>query len=258
VGALFGAGIFVTTVVAGSVALVKPFSLASRPFLRDLVFYMSAVFWTFVILYRGTISLGEILGYLGLYIVYVLTVIISTIIYNRQKRSLNSTVQTVPQVPEYQSSDTSDDDEIPSLNARFIPHEYETEYRPLLPYSESTSHILLSSLNPIESSKWRRKSTKWKVFKILKTPLEFLLLLCIPVVDPDKEDKNWKRPLNCLHLIIAPITCVFAFQSGAYGDFMIQGQFPLWLLILLLGLFLSTIVFCNSNNDHPPSYHLDL
>ncbi|CAL9708313.1 unnamed protein product [Knipowitschia caucasica] len=256
VGALFGAGIFVTTVVAGSVALVKPFSLASRPFLRDLVFYMSAVFWTFVILYRGTISLGETLGYLGLYIVYVLTVIISTIIYNRQKRSLNSTVQIVSQVPEYQSSDTSDDDEIPSLNARFIPHEYETEYRPLLPYSESTRDILLSSLNPIESSKWRRKSTKWKVFKILKTPLEFLLLLCIPVVDPDKEDKNWKRPLNCLHLIIAPITCVFAFQSGAYGDFMIQGQFPLWLLFLLLGLFLSAIVFCNSNNDHPPSYHL--
>uniref|UniRef100_A0A3B4B545 Sodium/calcium exchanger membrane region domain-containing protein n=1 Tax=Periophthalmus magnuspinnatus TaxID=409849 RepID=A0A3B4B545_9GOBI len=249
VGALFGAGIFVTTVVAGSVALVKPFALASRPFLRDLIFYMSAVYWTFVILYRGTISLGETLSYLGLYVVYVLTVIISTIIYNRQKHSLNSAVQT--------SSDTSDDEEIPSLNPRFIPHEYgrKTEYRPLLPYSESTSHILLCSLNPIENSKWRRKSTKWKVLKILKTPLEFLLLLCIPVVDPDKEDKNWKRPLNCLHLIIAPLVCVFAFQSGAYGDFMIQGQFPLWLLFLLLGFFLSAIVFCTTKNDHPPSYH---
>ncbi|XP_072289500.1 mitochondrial sodium/calcium exchanger protein [Eucyclogobius newberryi] len=254
VGALFGAGIFVTTVVAGSVALVKPFALASRPFLRDLIFYMSAVYWTFVILYRGTISLGETLGYLSLYIVYVLTVIISTIIYNRQKRSLNSTVQTAPQAPEYQSSDTSDD-EIPPLNARFIPHEYETEYTPLLPYSESTSHILLSSLNPIDSSKWRRKTTKWRVFKILKTPLEFLLLLCCPVVDPDKDDKNWKRPLNCLHLIIAPVICLFAFQSGAYGDFMIQGQFPLWLLFLLFGFFLCAIVFCTTTNDQPPSYH---
>lgn len=57
-----GAGIFVTTVVAGSVALVKPFAVASRPFLRDVIFYMVAVFWTFVILYRGTTSLGEILG----------------------------------------------------------------------------------------------------------------------------------------------------------------------------------------------------
>lgn len=255
VGALFGAGIFVTTVVAGSVALVKPFALASRPFLRDLIFYMSAVFWTFVILCKGTISLGETLGYLSLYVVYVLTVIISTIIYNRQKRSLNSTVQAAPQLPEYQSSDTSDDDDIPSLSPRFIPHEYETEYRPLLPYSESTSQILLCSLNPIDSGKWRRKPLKWKAFKILKTPLEFLLLLCIPVVDPDKDDKNWKRPLNCLHLITAPLICLFAFQSAAYGNFMIQGQFPLWLLFLLLGLFLSAIVFCTTTNDHPPAYH---
>uniref|UniRef100_A0A8C6STZ0 Solute carrier family 8 member B1 n=1 Tax=Neogobius melanostomus TaxID=47308 RepID=A0A8C6STZ0_9GOBI len=255
VGALFGAGIFVTTVVAGSVALVKSFALASRPFLRDMIFYMSAVFWTFVILYRGTISLGETLGYLSLYIVYVLTVIISTIIYNRQKRSLNTTVQAAPQIPDYQSSDTSDDDELPSLSPRFIPHDNETEYRPLLPYSESTRHILLGSLNPIDSGKWRRKPMKWKAFKIFKTPLEFLLLLCIPVVDPDKEDKNWKRPLNCLHLVTAPMACLFTFQSGAYGHFMIQGQFPLWLLFLLLGLFLSAIVFCTTTNDHPPSYH---
>lgn len=47
-----------------------------------------------------------------------------------------------------------------------------------------------------------------------QTPLEVLLLLCIPVVDPDKEDRNWRRPLNCLHLITAPLVCVLAFQSG--------------------------------------------
>lgn len=57
-----GAGIFVTTVVAGSVALVKPFLVASRPFLRDVSFYMVAVFWTFLMLYRRTTTLGETLG----------------------------------------------------------------------------------------------------------------------------------------------------------------------------------------------------
>jgi len=45
-------------------------------------------------------------------------------------------------------------------------------------------------------------------------PLEVLLLLFVPVVDPDKEDKNWRRPLNCLHLISAPVVCVLVFQSG--------------------------------------------
>lgn len=36
---------------------------------------------------------------------------------------------------------------------------------------------------------------------------------------------------------------------------MIQGQFPLWLLFLLLGLFVSAIVFCSTSNDCPPRYH---
>uniref|UniRef100_A0A3Q3JM10 Sodium/calcium exchanger membrane region domain-containing protein n=1 Tax=Monopterus albus TaxID=43700 RepID=A0A3Q3JM10_MONAL len=230
VGALFGAGIFVTTVVAGGVALVKPFTLASRPFLRDVIFYMVAVFWTFLILFRGTITLGETLGYLCLYVVYVLTVIISACIYNRQKHSQNTSVQNVAHIPE-------------------------SEYRPLLPYSESTSQILLSSLNPVDNRNWRRKSWRWRMLKVLKTPVEVLLLLCVPIVDPDKEDKNWRRPLNCLHLITAPLVCVLAFRSGMYGDYMIEGQFPLWLLTLLLGLFLSAIVFCTTTNDCPPKYH---
>lgn len=59
---LAGAGVFVTTVVAGGIALVKPFTAASRPFLRDVIFYMVAVFLTFVILYLGRIRLGEALG----------------------------------------------------------------------------------------------------------------------------------------------------------------------------------------------------
>ncbi|TMS03347.1 Mitochondrial sodium/calcium exchanger protein [Larimichthys crocea] len=198
---------------------------------------MVAVFWTFLMLYRGTTTLSETFGYLALYVVYVVTVIISAYIYNRQKHSVNSDVRNIAQIPaEFHSSDSSDDD-VPCLNSGAIQQEYESEYRPLLPYSESTSQILLSSLNPVDNRKWRRKSWSWRVLKVVKTPVEVLLLLCIPVVDPDKEDKNWRRPLNCFHLISSPLVCVFAFQSGKYGDHMIQEQFPLWLLTLLLGIF---------------------
>ncbi|KAM9393409.1 mitochondrial sodium/calcium exchanger protein isoform 2-T2 [Pholidichthys leucotaenia] len=255
VGALFGAGIFVITVVAGSVALVKPFVVASRPFLRDVAFYMVAVFWTFVILFRGTMTLGETLGYLSFYVVYVLIVIISAFLYSRQKRARSMSIQNSTHVPDYNSSLESSDEDVPCLTS-WTEQEYESEYRPLLPTAESTSQILLSSLNPVDNMKWRRKSWRWKVLKVVKTPLEVLLLLCIPVVDPDKEDKNWRRPLNCFHLITAPLVCLLVFQSGAYGNYMIQGQFPLWLLFLLLGLFLAAIVFCTTTNNCPPKYHL--
>lgn len=190
--------------------------------------------------------------------VYVLTVIISAYIYNRQKHSRTSSVRSAAHNPAaLHSSESSADEDVPCPTGGSIQLEYESEseYRPLLPYSESTSQILLNSLNPVDNRKWRRKSWSWRVLKVLKTPLEFLLLLCIPVVDPDKEDRNWRRPLNCFHLITAPLVCVLTFQSGIYGNYMIQGQFPIWLLMLLLGLFLSAIVFCTTTNDSPPRYH---
>ncbi|XP_051925166.1 mitochondrial sodium/calcium exchanger protein isoform X1 [Hippocampus zosterae] len=255
VGALFGAGVFVTTIVAGSVALVKPFAVPSRPFLRDVIFYMVAVFWTYLILYRGTTTLAETLGYLGLYVAYVLTVVISAYIYSRQKHLRGTTVETGPHIQAgLESSDLYDND-VPCLLADTDQQEYETEYRPLLQYPESTSRILLGSLNPVDNRKWRRKNWKWRVLKVLKTPVEVMLLLCIPVVDLDKEDRNWRRPLNCLHLVTAPLICLLAFQSGILGDYMIEGQFPLWLLTLLLGLFLCAIMFCSTTNECPPRYH---
>ena len=59
---LTGAGIFVTTVVAGSIQLRSSFKLARRPFIRDLVFYISAVCWTFAVMYRKEIQTAEAVG----------------------------------------------------------------------------------------------------------------------------------------------------------------------------------------------------
>uniref|UniRef100_A0A671Q7N1 Sodium/calcium exchanger membrane region domain-containing protein n=1 Tax=Sinocyclocheilus anshuiensis TaxID=1608454 RepID=A0A671Q7N1_9TELE len=231
VGALFGAGIFVTTVVAGSIALVKPFTVASRPFLRDVIFYMAAVFWTFSILYKGHISMGEAVGYLGLYIAYVLTVIVSAYIYNRQKHQLNGSAQTTGR------------------------EEDDGEYEPLLPYTQSTAQIFLNAINPVDSRTWRRQHWSAKVLKVIKVPVEVLLLLTVPVVDTDKEDHNWKRPLNCLHIITGPLVCVLTFQSGKYGLLLIEGEVPVWVLVLCIGVFLSGIVFFTTTNEHPPRYH---
>ena len=55
-GALFGAGVFVTTAVTGAICLAKPFKLMERPFLRDVTFYLAAGFWAFCIFYRYVFS----------------------------------------------------------------------------------------------------------------------------------------------------------------------------------------------------------
>ena len=52
-----GAGMFVGSVVIGSIAITKPFRLTERPFLRDILFYLIAVFWTFVVLWQNKITI---------------------------------------------------------------------------------------------------------------------------------------------------------------------------------------------------------
>ena len=86
-GALFGAGVFVTTVVVGSICLVKPFTSVKRPLLRDIVFFMLAGFWAFVIMWDGEIALWELLAFLSLYVVYIGVVGIGRYVNQKQKMS---------------------------------------------------------------------------------------------------------------------------------------------------------------------------
>ncbi|XP_043924207.1 mitochondrial sodium/calcium exchanger protein [Protopterus annectens] len=252
IGALFGAGVFVTTVVAGGVAMVKPFKAASRPFLRDVIFYMSAVFWTFTILYRGRVTLGESVGYLGLYILYVLTVVLSSWIY-RMLRSRGQDLQ--PDGSESDTSSFSDEGNPPVLNSSIQDPVSDSEYEPLIREPESTFSIFLNSINPIDWKRVRRRTCVCKWFKIIKTPAEFILLLTVPVVDNDKDDRNWKRPLNCLHLITSPLVFILTLKSGKYGVQCIADVFPVWALVMLLGACLAILVFFTTTNEQPPRYH---
>ncbi|XP_047684816.1 mitochondrial sodium/calcium exchanger protein isoform X2 [Prionailurus viverrinus] len=245
-GALFGAGVLVTTVVAGGIAILCPFTAASRPFLRDIVFYMVAVFLTFTALYLGRVTLAWALGYLGLYVFYVLTVVVCTWLYRWQRR--RSLVYSMPGTPEMLS-----DSEVEPVSSNS--YDYSEEYRPLLLYQETTAQILARALNPLDYRKWRNKSVYWRALKVLKLPVEFLLLLTVPVVDPDKDDGNWKRPLNCLHLVISPLVLALTLQSGAYGIYEIGGLFPVWAVVVIVGTALAAVTFFATSNSEPPRFH---
>ncbi|XP_060546430.1 mitochondrial sodium/calcium exchanger protein [Pantherophis guttatus] len=244
IGALFGAGIFVTTIVAGGIALMRPFTAASRPFLRDAIFYMIAVFLTFVALYFEQVTLAEALSFLGLYIFYVLTVVVSTWLHKRQRRERLAP----PSHPEPELSTDSEEGDNANVNG-------EEEYQPLLPSEETTFQILTQSINPLDYRKWRRKPCYWKLLKACKLPVELVLLLTVPIVDPDRDDQNWKRPLNCLHLVTGPLICILALKSGTYGLYKLQGVFPVWGLVVLVGATLAAVLFCVTRNGEPPRCH---
>jgi sodium/potassium/calcium exchanger 6 len=57
-----GAGIFATTVTAGTIAIICPFNAMERPFLRDVIFYIAATFMTFTVLWNKEIGKVEAIG----------------------------------------------------------------------------------------------------------------------------------------------------------------------------------------------------
>ena len=53
---------FVTTIVVGAVAISKPFTLTRRPYMRDIVFYLAAVYWTFFVLWDNKMDIYNSIG----------------------------------------------------------------------------------------------------------------------------------------------------------------------------------------------------
>ncbi|XP_075541271.1 mitochondrial sodium/calcium exchanger protein-like isoform X2 [Dermacentor variabilis] len=87
IGELFGAGIFVTCVVAGSVYLTQDFNVMERPFLRDVIFYISATFWAFYLFYTQRITIAHSIGFIMLYILFILVVVFGRLVYQRMSKA---------------------------------------------------------------------------------------------------------------------------------------------------------------------------
>lgn len=81
-----GAGIFCTTIIAGSISFIKPFAVMQRPFLRDCVFYLAAVYFVFWVFYHRYVHLGHAIGFIALYVVYVLVVIAGRLLNSRMSK----------------------------------------------------------------------------------------------------------------------------------------------------------------------------
>jgi sodium/potassium/calcium exchanger 6 len=95
-GELLGAATFISSVVVGSICLVKPFKVDPYMFLRDVGFFATAVALLQATLWDGKLYLWETLLLIGLYIIYVIIVIAGTWWSKRaeHRRKLAATVRS--------------------------------------------------------------------------------------------------------------------------------------------------------------------
>ncbi|KAF8426390.1 Sodium/calcium exchanger protein-domain-containing protein [Tirmania nivea] len=86
VGELIGAASFIVAVVAGSMAIVRPFKVARRPFLRDILFFIVAILFGIFVLADGEIHMWECVIMVCYYIFYVVFVCAWHWLATRNKR----------------------------------------------------------------------------------------------------------------------------------------------------------------------------
>ena len=86
VGELIGAASFIVAVVAGSMAIVRPFKVARRPFLRDVAFFVLAILFGVFVLADGEIHMWECIAMVLYYIFYVLFVCVWHWLSTRNKK----------------------------------------------------------------------------------------------------------------------------------------------------------------------------
>jgi len=222
---LFGGGMFITTVVLGVVSFISTVTVTSRPFTRDVLFYLGAVAWTFLTLYKENITLTESIGFIVFYVAYILVVIIGHCIYQRWKRKITATerflessgytktrklenqetgsTETSPSVTVSEESNDVGEESVDIDEPRTL-----SEERILLLNGRaniSAWRKLLQGLNPVDKEEWRQSNFFCKFFLICKVPAVFFLNLTIPVVNYDQEDHNWNKWLNVLHCVTMPV-----------------------------------------------------
>ena len=117
IGELIGAASFITAVVSGSMALIRPFGVARKSFIRDVAFFLVAAAFSMGFIVDGKLQLWESATMVGFYLFYVAFVVawhwwLSLRKARRQKSIIIRNQYITPggdeeEIPEYHDDETT-------------------------------------------------------------------------------------------------------------------------------------------------------
>ncbi|OGM42866.1 sodium/calcium exchanger protein [Aspergillus bombycis] len=115
IGELLGAASFITSVVAGSMALVRPFKVARRSFVRDVGYFIVAVSFSMLLLADGHLHAWESAAMVTLYCFYVVLVVTWHWYFVRRRRVYERDIAArshfhIPENQELEIEEAEDDD----------------------------------------------------------------------------------------------------------------------------------------------------
>eukprot|EP01095_Lingulamoeba_sp_RSL-Kostka_P000724 TRINITY_DN11007_c0_g1_i1.p1 TRINITY_DN11007_c0_g1~~TRINITY_DN11007_c0_g1_i1.p1 ORF type:complete len:649 (-),score=147.37 TRINITY_DN11007_c0_g1_i1:64-2010(-) len=291
IGALTGAGVFVTTVVVGAVTLSAQCNLERVPFIRDVVFYVCTVTVVFIICLTKEIYLWESLVFLVLYSGYVAFSVILNVIKNKKAAEEQKKTSVVY---ESDNDDSYGSFKRMSLGPNVVRSKSIDEHRKNLlfslgMYTKSVSDdeiqydteelSLNKSINYIKEKEENKeicfgfnKKQKWidqcvgsggnlinsfewdekgVIGKILFVVL-FPISFILGITIPQCDEENYIKIYNVLSPTFSPLVVMVAF--GLY-DVYIFGVIPLFIIVEIVGMGFSVLVFFTSDSNSLPKYN---
>jgi sodium/potassium/calcium exchanger 6 len=113
IGELIGAAFFIVSVVSGSMAIVRPFKVSRKSFVRDALFFAGAVGFSVFLLAGGKVTTWETSCMIAYYVIYVIVVVMATWYWGKRskRRRAESRARHHYYRPDEEAAEVDDDDE---------------------------------------------------------------------------------------------------------------------------------------------------
>ncbi|KAI1702828.1 sodium/calcium exchanger protein domain-containing protein [Ditylenchus destructor] len=265
IGGLLGGSIFVTTVVVGSVIIIKPFDAARAPAIRDIGFHLVALgMLIFVVLFDGEMYWWQPFSFLVLYAIYALTVV-SEVFPNKAKAMKITTVQpaptpatsigwmaqtsaTIPQINIESASIKSGSGKSLKSNVTIHSSTNSNLSDQYMDWPRRHLKTFGKHFNPFDMAEFRESKWFLKAYHLVKTPCKILLRISIPLASAP-----WYKPLVITHAFVSPLAFCFAFQLL---EFQIASGVPgVWFFALVLSTILSILIIIFTKWNQEPKYY---
>ncbi|KAI4301819.1 hypothetical protein L6164_035061 [Bauhinia variegata] len=209
-GAILSAGTFVSAFVVGFVAIyAAPFSVDPAPFVRDVLFYLTAALFLFYVYLSAEIFLWQAIGFVAFYLFFVGFVFYMDLGMS-DRRDKSGNVVSFARDLEGQREPTTVNGDIKALRAK---------------EKQKRSSGLRRAIEMI--------STVWEL------PVTILLKLTIPQPAPSE----WSRFYASANIALCPLVLLYACNSFNHPiSFLLPNtHFPLWLIVLVTSFSLALL-----------------
>lgn len=215
-GELLGAAAFISSVVAGSMALINPFEVVKRALIREASFLLIAVSFLIYVMSDGYLKIWHCIVMLCIYASYV-TLVCTWLKFLSLFGIKKETLHRPGYVPV---------EEAASETTRLLQNE--STQQAVVDDDSTLSNVKLTRTTAILQSiralaptlhNWQDKSYRERAADILQAPSVLVLRASIPVpldkhiVDDDEiqaDEEIWRRPLFILQCFLGPQFMLFA------------------------------------------------